>query len=144
MVHRDAQRHGKMENIQETLWLYWARRSKGLDGKGWVGWNCRGPWKKWAVQSSHSVISDSLQPHGLQHTRLPCPSPTPGAYSNSCPSHRWCHPTISSSVDLFSHLQFNKWTNLKQLSNADELLTLELQSFQSCGVPALFLSTAKH
>ena len=43
-------------------------------------------------------MSDSLQPHGLQHIRLPCASPTPGANSNSCPSHQWCHPTISSSV----------------------------------------------
>ena len=42
------------------------------------------------------------QPHGLQHARLPCPSPTPGAYSNSCPSSQWCHPTISSSVAPFS------------------------------------------
>ena len=47
-------------------------------------------------------MSDSLWPHGLQHTRPPCPSPTPGAYSNSCPSSRWCHPTISSSVVPFS------------------------------------------
>ena len=59
-----------------------------------------------SVQSSHSVMSDSLRPHGLQHTRPPCPSPTPRAYSNSCPSCRWCHPTISSSVLPFSsHLQ---------------------------------------
>ena len=59
------------------------------------------------VQFSHSVVSNSLQPHGLQHTRLlPCPSPTPGAYSNSCPLSQWCHPTISSSVVPFSsHLQ---------------------------------------
>ena len=42
----------------------------------------------------------TLRPHGLQHTRLPCPSPIPGAYSNSCPLNRWCHPTISSSVVL--------------------------------------------
>ena len=55
-----------------------------------------------SVQFSHSVVSDSLQPHGLQHTRPPCPSPTPGAYSNSCPLSRWCHPTISSSVIPFS------------------------------------------
>ena len=55
-----------------------------------------------AVQFSPSVMSNSLQPHGLQHTRLPCPSPTPGAYSNSRPSNRWCHPTISSSVVPFS------------------------------------------
>ena len=47
-------------------------------------------------------MSDSLQPHGLQHTRLPCPSRTPRAYSNSCPSSQWCHPTISSSVVPFS------------------------------------------
>ena len=58
------------------------------------------------VQFSHSVVSNSLRPHGLQHTRLPCPSPTPGAYSNSCSLSRWCHPTISSSVIPFSsHLQ---------------------------------------
>ena len=59
-----------------------------------------------SVQFSHSVVSNSLWPHGLQHTRLPCPSPTPRAYSNSCPSSRWCHPTISSSVfSLSSCLQ---------------------------------------
>ena len=49
-----------------------------------------------------SVMSDSLQPHGLQHTRFPCPSPTPGACANSCPSSLWCHLTISSSVIPFS------------------------------------------
>ena len=47
-------------------------------------------------------MSDSSQPHGPQHTRLPCPSPTPGVYSNSCPLSLWCHPTISSSVIPFS------------------------------------------
>ena len=55
-----------------------------------------------SVQFSHSVVSNSLQPHGLQHARPPCPSPTPGTYSNSCPSSWWCHPTISSSVIPFS------------------------------------------
>ena len=54
------------------------------------------------VQFSHSVMSDSLLPHGLQHVRLPCPSPTPGAHSNSCPLSGWCHPAISSSVVPFS------------------------------------------
>ena len=53
-------------------------------------------------QFSRSVMSDSLWPHGLQHARSPCPSPTPRAYSNSCPSGCWCHPTISSSVFCFS------------------------------------------
>ena len=51
-----------------------------------------------SVQFSRSDLSDSLRPHGLQQARLPCPSPTPGAYSNSCPLSWWCHPTISSSV----------------------------------------------
>ena len=55
-----------------------------------------------SVQFSRSVMSDYLWPHGLQHTRLPCLSPTPRAYSNSSPSSQWCHPTISSSVILFS------------------------------------------
>ena len=55
-----------------------------------------------SVQSSHSVMSDSFRPHGLQHARLLCPSPTPKACSNSCPLTPWCHPTISSSVVLFS------------------------------------------
>ena len=55
-----------------------------------------------SVQFSHSVMSDSLQPHGLQHTRLPCPSPAPGSCSNACPSSRWCHTTFSSSIVLFS------------------------------------------
>ena len=55
-----------------------------------------------SVQFSHSVMSDSLQPHRLQHIRLPCPSLTPRNYSNSCPLSQWCHPTISSSVVPFS------------------------------------------
>ena len=55
-----------------------------------------------SVQFSLSVVSDSLQCHGLQHTRPPCPSPTPEVYSNSCPLSRWCHPTISSSLIPFS------------------------------------------
>ena len=55
-----------------------------------------------SVQFSRSAVSDSLRPHALQHARLPCPSPTPRAHSNSCPSSQWCHPTISSSVTPFS------------------------------------------
>ena len=54
------------------------------------------------VQLSHSVVADSWRPHGLQHARLPCPSPTPRAHSNSCQSSQWCHTTISSSVVPFS------------------------------------------
>ena len=62
-------------------------------------------WPKWfqsVSHFSHSVECDSLWPHGLQHTRPPCPSPTPGVYSHSCPLSRWCHSTISSSVIPFS------------------------------------------
>ena len=55
-----------------------------------------------SVQFSRSVVSNSLRPHGLQHARLPCPSPTPRAYSHSCPLSQSCHPTISSSVVPFS------------------------------------------
>ena len=58
-----------------------------------------------SVQFSHSVVSNSLRPHESQHARPPCPSPTPGVYSNSCPLSQWCHPDISSSVIPFSHLQ---------------------------------------
>ena len=73
----------------------------------WVLNNAK--WAEWyipplgisSVQFSHSVMSSSLWPHGLQHARPPCPSPTPGVYPNSCPLSRWCHPTISSFVIRF-------------------------------------------
>ena len=55
-----------------------------------------------SVQLSLSVMSNTLQPHGLQHARPPCSSPTPGVYPKSCPLSQWCHPTISSSVIPFS------------------------------------------
>ena len=59
-----------------------------------------------SVQFSHSVMSNSLRPHGLPHARPPCPSSTPGVHPNSCPLSRWCHPTISFSVvPLSSRLQ---------------------------------------
>ena len=73
---------------------------------------------EYSVQFSHSVVSDSLQPHESQHARPPCPSPTPGVYPNSCPSSRWCHPAISSSVIPFSscpnssqHQSLFQWVN---------------------------------
>ena len=56
----------------------------------------------WKSKWSYSVVSNSLWPHGLQYTRPPCPSPTPGVHPNPCPLCRWCHPTISSSVVPFS------------------------------------------
>ena len=73
----------------------------GLSVGNWtIAW--KGMSTHSSVQFSHSVMSDSLRPHGLQHIRLPCPSPTPGIHSNSCPLGRWCHPAISSSVVPFS------------------------------------------
>ena len=61
--------------------------------------------------SSVAVVSDSLLPHGLQHARPPCPSPTPRVNSNSCPLSRWCHPTISSSVIPFSPCVLSFWAS---------------------------------
>ena len=79
---------------------------------------------EFSVQFSRSVVSDSFQPHGLQHTRPPCPSPTPRVYANSCPSSRRCHPTIPSSVVPFSsHLQSFPASGSFQMS----------QFFASCG-----------
>ena len=68
-----------------------------------------------SLQFSHSVVSDFLRPHGLQHTRPPCPSPTPGVHPNSCPLSQWCHPTISSSVVPFSSCpqSFLAWRSLQ-------------------------------
>ena len=85
-----------------------------------------------SAQFSHSVVSDSLQPHGLQHTRPPCPSPTPRACSNSCTLSWWCHPTISSSVIPFSsRLQsFPAWVSSShQVAKVLEF-QLQHQSFQ--------------
>ena len=79
---------------------------------------------------SRQVVSDSLGPHGPQHAQPPCPSRTPGAYSNSCPSSRWCHPTISSSVAPFSCLQFF------QASGSFPVSQLFTSGGQSTGVSA--------
>ena len=76
-------------------------REKGRDEAREFGRSCELP-KVGSVQCSHSVLFNSLQPQGLQHTTLPCPSPTSGACSKSCPLSQWCHPTISSSVVPFS------------------------------------------
>ena len=67
----------------------WTVEPGGLDTTEWLQFSC-------------SVVCDPLKPHESQHTRLPCPSPTPGVYPNSCPLSQWCHPTISSSIVSFS------------------------------------------
>ena len=68
----------------------------------WIAGRFFTSWTTSSVQFSHSVLSDSLRPHELQHARPPCPSPTPRVHANSRPSNRWCHPAISSSVVPFS------------------------------------------
>ena len=65
-------------------------------------WSSESVFPESSVQFSHSVVSNSLQPHEPQHARPPCPSPTPGVYPNACPLSWWCHPTVSSSVVPFS------------------------------------------
>ena len=88
-----------------------------------------------AVQFT-SVMSASLWPHELHHTRLPCPSPTPGAYSNSCPSIQWCHPTISSTVIPFSfHLQYFPASGSFQMS---QFFTSDGQRFRGSASASVF------
>ena len=87
------------------------------------------------VQFSRSIVSDSLRPHGLQHARLPCPSPTPRVYPSSCPLSWWCHPTNSSSVILFSfnlsqHQGLFQWVSPSHQVAKILELQLQHQSFQ--------------
>ena len=84
-----------------------------------------------SVQFSRSVVSDSLWPHGLQHARPLCPSPTLGAYSDSCPLSRWCHPTISSSV-----VPFSSWLQSFPASESFQISQLFTSGGQSIGVSA--------
>ena len=93
-----------------------------------------------SVQFSRSVVSDSLRPCESQHARPPCPSPTPGIYSNSCPSSQWCHPAISSSVIPFSSC-------LQSLPASGSFLMSQLFAWggQSTGVGChCLLSTSGH
>ena len=83
-----------------------------------------------SVQFSHSVVSDSLRPHDSQHTRPPCPSPTPGVHSDSRPSSPWCHPAISSSVVPFS------WPQSLPASESFPVSQLFAWGGQSTGVSA--------
>ena len=98
--------HSRLTSLKQLVTISWKLGSETQAGLNWavvyaplhVGW-CHSLSR---VQFSCSVMSDSLWSHGLQHTRSPCPSLSPRAYSNSCALSRWCHPTISSSVVAFS------------------------------------------
>ena len=90
-----------------------------------------------SVQFSHSVVSDSLRPYKLQHARPPCPSPTPGVYSNSCPLSWWYHPAISSSVvpsppapNPSQHQSLFQWVNSSHEMAKVLQFQLQHQSFQ--------------
>ena len=88
-----------------------------------------------SVQFSCSVMSDSLWPHWLEHTRLPCPSPTPRVYTNSCPLSQWCHPTISSFViPFFSQLQSFQSQILHSLKIGHRKLRMNFPHFTWCSL----------
>ena len=101
--------HFLPKSLQDSRSLSWQMNweQTAIHFKIWLE---DGNWEEWlgesslfsSVQFSRSVISGSLRPHKSQHARPPCPSPTPRVYPNSCPSSRWCHPTVSSSVVPFS------------------------------------------
>ena len=118
-----------------------------------------------SVQFSCSAVSDSLQPHGLQHARLPCPSPTPGVYPNSCPLSWWCHPTISSShplllspsifpsIRVFSnesvlHIRWPKyWSFSFSISPSNErqgLISIRMDWLDLLAVPGTLKSLLQH
>ena len=82
-------------------WVAYPFSSRSSQPRNWTRDSCIASrfFTNWAIRKafSHSVVSNSLQPHGLEHARLPCLSPTPGACPNSCPLNWWCHPNISSS-----------------------------------------------
>ena len=86
----------------------------------------------WNVQFSHSVVSDSLWPHEPQHTKPPCPSPTPGVHPKPCPLYWWCHPTISSSV-----LPFSSCPQCFPASGSFQMSQLFTSGGQSTGVSPL-------
>ena len=85
-------------------WIAYPFSSRSSQPRNWTRDSCIAGrfFTNWAIRKafSHSVVSNSLQPHGLEHARLPCLSPTPGACPNSCPLNWWCHPIFSSSQQL--------------------------------------------
>ena len=107
LVARDwSERDGELSLLGTEFQLYMTGNILEIGCKKvWMHLTLNCPLKNCSIQVSHLVVSDSLWPHRLQHTRLPCSSSTPGACSNSRPSSQWCHPTIPYSVVRFSCLQ---------------------------------------
>ena len=102
-----------------------------------IGWVITIVFQFSSVQFSRSVVSDSLRPHDPQHTRPPCPSPTPGVHPNPRPSSRWCHPTISfsdvpfsSRLQSFQHQGLFKWVSSSHHKARVLEFQLQHQSFQ--------------
>ena len=130
---QEAQRRNKMKPWSNMCYLQTEKRTKCkcCQLKG-LEFSREGNLTSAKVQFSRWVVSDSSQPHEWHHARPPCPSPTPGVYSNSRPSSRWCHPTISSSVVPFSSCP-------QSLPASESFPTSQLFAWggQSTGVSAL-------
>ena len=114
------------EPIVPVLWIHLASHKLGI----WVQ-----SYGVTSVQFSCSVMSDSLRPRESQHARPPCPSPTPGVHSDSCPSIQWCHPAISSSV-----VPFSSCPQSLPASESFPMSQLFAWGGQSIGVSAFFFS----
>ena len=108
--HEEGRGHGRLPPLlvlklsPDALFVNYCLSHLAVDRIKWLN-VVKDNWEMYQfslVQFSRLVMSDSLWPHGLQHTRTPCPSLTPGVYSNSFPLSQWCHPTISSSAVPFS------------------------------------------
>ena len=94
-----------------------------------------------SLQFSHSVMSDSFQTHELQHARPPCPSPTSGVHQNPCPLSRWCHPTISSSINHLCHpflLLPSIFPRIRVLTSKNRTLLLK-KTFNVCSFKVIWL-----
>ena len=121
---------------QERIGKAFQERDQHIQRKNAMKWNTclgNGPQfiKKRTLLFSCSVVFDSLWPHGLQHTRLPCPWPSPRVCSNPCPSSQWCHPTISSSV-----IPCSSWTQSFPASGSLPMSQLSASGGQSIGASA--------
>ena len=125
---------GESDPTEGPLCSYQATGSSSDTLIHWKGvWRSKYTFREWGnwVQFSRSVVSDSLQPREPQHARPPCPSPTPGVYPNLCPSSRWCHPAISSSV-----VPFSSCPQSLAASGSFPMSQLFTWGGQSIGVPA--------